>query len=222
MNGFDPQRTRAGWSFFLLVLGLFLLPAVGADEAWALDAESYVDAELSRGEGGFFRQPRWSPYVVGTGIGLLSWLAFLLSDHPLGVSTAYARSAGMIEKAVRGARVGQKAYYREFEPKVDWEWMFVVGLLIGAAVSAVTAGDVRIEFVPPLWEAAFGPAPIPRILAAVLGGWLIGLGARWAGGCTSGHGISGTLQLVLSSWVAVICFFIGGVAAAMVIFRVLA
>ena len=45
--------------------------------------------------------------------------------------------------------------------------------------------------------------------------------ARWAGGCTSGHGISGTLQLAVSSWIAAGCFFIGGIATAMLIFKVL-
>jgi hypothetical protein len=47
----------------------------------------------------------WSPYLVGVGIGVLSWLAFLLSDHPIGASTAFAKSAGMIEKALRGPDV---------------------------------------------------------------------------------------------------------------------
>jgi len=47
-----------------------------------------------------------------------------------------------------------------------------------------------------------------------------GDGARWAGGCTSGHGISGTLQLAVSSWLAVICFFVGGIATALLIFHV--
>ncbi len=54
------------------------------------------------------------------------------------------------------------------------------------------------------------------------GGVLMGLGARWAGGCTSGHGISGTMQLALSSWIAAACFFAGGIAGAMLIYRVLA
>jgi len=53
-----------------------------------------------------------------------------------------------------------------------------------------------------------------------VGGVILGMGARWAGGCTSGHGISGTLQLAVSSWLAVICFFIGGIVTAMVIYRV--
>jgi uncharacterized membrane protein YedE/YeeE len=44
------------------------------------------------------------------------------------------------------------------------------------------------------------------------------IGARWAGGCTSGHGISGSLQLSVASWVAVFCFFAGGIATAMLLF----
>jgi uncharacterized membrane protein YedE/YeeE len=56
--------------------------------------------------------------------------------------------------------------------------------------------------------------PALRLAIALLGGILLGLGARWAGGCTSGHGISGTLQLALSSWVAAICFFAGGILVA--------
>ena len=43
-------------------------------------------------------------------------------------------------------------------------------------------------------------------------------GARFAGGCTSGHGISGTMQLNVGSWIAVICFFIGGIAVAYPLF----
>ena len=40
--------------------------------------------------------PAWSPYVVGALIGVLVWLTFLLSDKPVGASTAYARIAGLI------------------------------------------------------------------------------------------------------------------------------
>ena len=59
-------------------------------------------------------------------------------------------------------------------------------------------------------------------VVALAGGFLMGFGSRWAGGCTSGHGISGTLQMAVSSWLAAICFFVGGVAAAMLMFRVFA
>ena len=57
-----------------------------------------------------------------------------------------------------------------------------------------------------------------RLTVALTGGILMGLGARWADGCTSGHGISGTLQLSLASWIAVICFFAAGIIAAGLIY----
>ena len=50
----------------------------------------------------------------------------------------------------------------------------------------------------------------------------MGFGARWAGGCTSGHGISGTLQLAVSGWIAVVGFFVGGIASAMLIYHIIA
>ncbi|RZN43500.1 MAG: hypothetical protein EFT35_01145 [Methanophagales archaeon ANME-1-THS] len=164
---------------------------------------------------------RWSPYAVGIGIGILSWFAFLLSDKPIGCSTAYARTSGMIERLVRGDRVLKKEYYQKFEPVVDWEWMLVVGVVIGAFIAAQLSGAFHLLWVPSRWAASFGPSPVLRWFVALVGGVLMGLGARWAGGCTSGHGISGTLQLAVSSWLAVICFFIGGIATAMLIFHVL-
>lgn len=160
----------------------------------------------------------WSPYLVGVGIGVLNILAFLLSDKPIGCSTAYSRTSGMIEKIFRGSKVRDKAYYMKFEPAVDWEVMLVAGIVIGAFLSASLSGGFRPELVPALWTERFGPDPLLRMAVAFLGGFLVGLGARWAGGCTSGHGISGTLQLAASSWLAVICFFLSGVATAMILF----
>ncbi len=164
---------------------------------------------------------RWSPYAVGIGIGVLSWLTFLLSDHPLGVSTAFARSAGMIEKKIRGPRAAEKPYYRKNEPAVDWEWMLVLGLLVGALTSALVSQTFKWEWVPGMWETAFGTSTTLRLAAALFGGICVGFGARWGKGCTSGHGISGTLQLVLSSWLASACFFVGGIGSAYLIYRVL-
>jgi len=71
------------------------------------------------------------------------------------------------------------------------------------------------EWIPPLWEATFGDNVVLRIAVALPGGILLGLGARWAGGCTSGHGISGNLQLSVASMVSSACFFIGGILTAM-------
>ena len=165
---------------------------------------------------------QWMPYLVGGCIGLLNCLAFVLSDKPIGCSTAFARSSGMIEKILRGPSVTEKRYYKLFPPFVDWEWMLVIGVLIGSFVSAILSGQFHAEWVPTRWSASLGHTPFVRLLTALIGGILMGFGARWAGGCTSGHGISGTMQLAVSSWLAASCFFIGGISAAMVIYRIIA
>jgi len=163
----------------------------------------------------------WSPYVVGIGIGILSWFTFLISKKPIGCSTAFARTSGMIEKIFRGKKVENKLYYQEFRPIVDWEWMLVLGVVFGSLVSSLISGDFGFQWVPSLWAGTFGVTPFMRVIVAIIGGIFLGFGARWAGGCTSGHGISGTLQLVISSWVSAICFFIGGIIAAMIIYNVI-
>jgi uncharacterized membrane protein YedE/YeeE len=166
----------------------------------------------------WFTMARWSPYIVGAGIGVLIWTTFLLSDRPLGASTAYAKSAGMAESVLSRGKTEQMPYYQKVVPTVDWQWMILIGLVIGGFLSAYLSGTFTILVVPPVFAEAFGTDAILRSAVALTGGLLLGLGARWAGGCTSGHGISGTLQLSLASWVAAICFFIGGIIVAGLIF----
>ena len=97
----------------------------------------------------------------------------------------------------------------------------VAGLILGAFISAKLSGTFAFRWVPILWQDAAGGNVFTRWLVALVGGCLMGLGARWAGGCTSGHGISGCLQLAVSSWLAAACFFVGGIATAMLIFKVI-
>ena len=168
-----------------------------------------------------FTTARWSPYAVGVGIGVLSWLTFLLSNKPLGCSSAFARSAGLLERLFRGGKTDEKPYYRLFAPQIDWEWMLVCGVLVGAVASSLLAGQFTWAWVPATWAAEAGSGAAVRWLVALIGGFLVGFGARWAGGCTSGHGISGTLQLAASSWIAAAGFFVGGIATAMFIYRLI-
>ncbi len=165
-----------------------------------------------------FSSELWSPYVVGAGIGVLLWLGFLLSNKAIGCSTAYARTSGMAEKFVRGDKVKDKPYYKKFIPEIDWEWMLVLGIVVGALISSLLSGSFRIEMVPQVWENTFGSSQILRFAGALIGGLLLGFGARMAGGCTSGHGISGTSQLSLGSWLAFLFFFIGGILTALIIY----
>jgi uncharacterized membrane protein YedE/YeeE len=168
----------------------------------------------------WLREAVWSPYTVGIGIGLLAVLCFLLSDKVLACSTSFARTAGMIERLFRGDGVRHRPYYRRFSPEIDWQWMLVLGVLLGALASSLLSGTFRLQWVPAAWAGRFGPAVLPRQAVAFLGGVILGFGARWANGCTSGHGISGTMQNALSSWLAAVMFFAGGITTVMVMFRI--
>jgi len=168
-----------------------------------------------------FTGTNWSPYVVGIGIGLLSWLSFLISGKPIATSTTFARTGGMIEEAITEEGTKRRPYYKKIKLKINWQWMLVVGVVIGSFLSAIISGDFQVGvWVPSLWASTFGDSALLRVLVAVAGGIILGFGARFAGGCTSGHGISGTLQLAVSSWVSAIFFFVGGIITAHLIFNV--
>jgi uncharacterized protein len=166
----------------------------------------------------FLTAIRWSPYVVGIAIGILSWFTFLISYKPLACSTSFSKTSGIIEKAFLGHKVKEKPYYKEIKLDVDWQFMLVVGIILGSLLSALLSGDFQWLWVPALWAGKFGSATVPRLITALLGGILLGFGARWADGCTSGHGISGTMQLAISSWISAIFFFIGGIITAQIIY----
>jgi hypothetical protein len=163
----------------------------------------------------------WSPYLAGAGIGVLSCLAFLLSDRPLGCSTAFAKASGLIGRAINAKKTAAMDYYRVIVPQADWALLVIPGIMIGALISVLLSGQFHLTWVPSLWEQTFGPDPLLRVAVALAGGILLGFGARWAGGCTSGHGINGSIQLSLASMVTAACFFAGGIAVALLLFRVI-
>ena len=170
-----------------------------------------------------FTDTYWSPYAAGIGIGILSWLSFLISGKPIATSTTFARTGGMIENFVTGGKADQRPYYKKIKLLINWQWMLVLGVVLGSFLSALISGDLQFGvWVPSLWASAFGDSAVLRVFVALAGGIILGFGARFAGGCTSGHGISGTLQLAVSSWVSAIFFFIGGIITAHIIYFVIA
>jgi hypothetical protein len=129
---------------------------------------------------------QWSPYAAGIGIGILSWFTWLISSKPIGCSTSFARTAGMIEKLFRGKKVEGKLYYREVKPENDWQWMFVLGIIGGALVSSLLSGDFGWQWIPANGN---GIRNICGCVIAALSAapcYVCALG----GGCTSGHGIT--------------------------------
>jgi uncharacterized protein len=169
---------------------------------------------------GDFAGAAWSPYLAGGLIGVLAWFTFYFSKKPVGASSAFATAAGLIGKAVAPRHTSRLKYYAENPPKLDWELWFVGAAVLGAFLAAWHGGELTQSWLRPLWVERFGENSLwLRGIVGLLGGALMALGARMADGCTSGHGISGTLQLNLGSWLALICFFAGGVVVANSIFR---
>lgn len=165
--------------------------------------------------------PAWSPYLVGALIGLLSMATLYFSAKPLGASSAYAALAGMLGHAVAPKHTESLEYFQEHPPTFDWGLMLLFGTVVGAFLAAWQGGELTNQWLSPLWAARFGEDSLPmRLAVALIGGIFMAFGARLAGGCTSGHGISGTMQTSVGSWIAVTCFFIGGIATAMLMFRV--
>jgi len=201
------NATTHHWLRTLALIMLTLWPSCVFAADPALDARSYPG-------------PAWSPYVVGAGIGVLSWLTFYFSDKPIGASSFYATVAGLIGKLFARKHTEQLAYFKTEPPTVNWGFIFVLATIGGALIASLTGGEFVNEWVPEMWSARFGESIALRGGVAFAGGVLMAFGARLAGGCTSGHGISGTMQLNVASWIAVVCFFIGGVAVAMLLFHV--
>lgn len=156
----------------------------------------------------------WSPYLVGSLIGILVCLTFYFSDKPIGASSFYASVSGIIGNLIAPVHTMKLAYFKENPPKVNWEFIFVIATIFGSTISALNNGEFAISGLPSMWVEKHGSNSwVHFITLSFIGGVLMAFGARMAGGCTSGHGISGTSQLGVSSWISVICFFIGGAIA---------
>ena len=117
----------------------------------------------------------WSPYLVGVGIGVLSWFAFATVDQPLGITTAFENTAALGAKAAAPQIKQTNEYYADKEaegkpPKINWEWMLVVGVFIGALLSSWLSGDRTRMTVPDLWKWRFGGSVARRFVFAFLGG----------------------------------------------------
>lgn len=163
--------------------------------------------------------PAWSPYLVGAAIGVLSWLTFYFSDKAIGASSFYAQLAGFLGQLMAPRHTASLTYFKDKPPRVNWGFVFVVAIIAGGAIAALTGGEFANQWLPPIWEARFGDSVALRAAVAFPAGILMAFGARLAGGCTSGHGISGTLQLNVASWIAVIFFFVAGVSVALPLFK---
>lgn len=124
----------------------------------------------------------WSPYLAGALTGLVMVGSVWLSGKYFGASTSFVRTAGLLESLLTPERVATMPYFVKTVPKIDWQWLFVLGILVGAFVSATLFRDFRWEAVPPMWKARFGLDHMKRGAVALVGGAVAMFGARLAGG----------------------------------------
>ena len=170
-------------------------------------------------------EPVISWKVDGILIGLLLILATALVK-PLGVSTQYVVTDAIILHSTAPAVAESNEYLSKYGAKDDWSigygWMLVVGMFVGGGISAIATKHFRNRdnpSIPSMWRAEFGQSSPKRMAQAFLGGVLLLFGARLAGGCTSGHMISGISQLTIGSFIFGISIFASGIVTARVLYR---
>lgn len=179
----------------------------------------------------FILQP-WAWYVAGPLIALTLFLHFYFGKG-FGVSTN-------LETLCTMAGAGKVSdYFKKDWRERSFALLFVVGLIIGGTISskflipseAINLNPKTVQELADLGFADAGKNYLPKeihntdfvfslkgFLLLIGAGFLIGFGTRYAGGCTSGHAITGLSNLQLPSLFAVIGFFIGGIIATWVLF----
>lgn len=167
----------------------------------------------------------WPWYVAGPVIGLFAPLLLLLGNKAFGVSSALRHLC-----ATGASRCDYFAYDWRAEGK--WNLLFVAGLAAGGALAGWVSADAPVAISEGARSqlsalgitdfSGLAPAELfswqalrqwPAIVAVAIGGWLVGFGTAWAGGCTSGHSIAGLADLQVASLVATVAFMVGGLAS---------
>jgi len=144
-------------------------------------------------------------YIAGPLLGLMVPLLLILREKQFGISSSYRYILSFIPG---------KIDYFNYERRADqWQLIFSFGLILSgfAAIQLFGISHALIELPLKKYEIQYAELfQIKNGLQFFVGGILVGFGARYANGCTAGHCIMGVSQFALSSILATICFFIGG------------
>lgn len=172
-------------------------------------------------------------------LGLVFFAAVLLVK-PIGVSTQFVILDGIVWDAIdpnvvvpsKEAKHGYTSpnpyldksggkYAENVANPLNYGFVFVIAMMAGAVISAVLRGGVEKDerAMPAVWRANFGDATWKRYLAAFGAGFLVLYGARLAGGCTSGHMMSGMMQTALSGYIFAAGAFLAGIPTALYLFK---
>lgn len=133
--------------------------------------------------------------AVASGVAVLVVTAIVLRQI-FGQSTTYSWLVGKLF-------LPDYAYTAEVSKTIGWEPLTDIGVMFGGLICAlfITQRFTALRpVIPPSWRNRFGPSQRKRAIGAFSGSFLVLFGARMAGGCTSGHTLSGGVQLALSAW----------------------
>lgn len=148
----------------------------------------------------FILEP-WPWWLSGILIGLTVPFLYFLTGNAFGISTSFQQIGSMCSPN------SQHTYLRNFDRKKGmWTLMFVLGIAGGGWIANHWLSAQPVEFLPAAHMNLMGA------IRLFVGGILIGFGTRYAGGCTSGHSITGISNLNPASLIATIFFFVGGLA----------
>lgn len=160
----------------------------------------------------------WSWKKAGVLMGLLNAFLLVFYGKLLGASTAYVSSTGGLIGKLSPGFIANNQYFSQTPLGFTFELALMAGVVFGAHLAFRKSGGKKEEFSTE-WLSRFGPNRVKRYLFAFFGGILLIFGARLAGGCTSGHILSGWAQLSVSSLLFGIGVFAAGLPAARLIFR---
>lgn len=124
----------------------------------------------------------WNPYLAGALVGLLLVFSVWFTGKYVGASTTFVRAAGYVERIFDPGRVGSLEYFKKEAPKIDWQFLFVIGIFFGSLIASTTSKSFRVQAVPSMWESRFGPSKLKRGIVAFVGGAIAMFGARLADG----------------------------------------
>ena len=151
-------------------------------------------------------RPYSNPYVAGVGLGLVLLSTYAIMGHGIGASGAFAATTAAAVGTVAPAHALANDYYRSYNdaggPLSSWIVIEVLGIVLGAFISALLAGRLRRGV-----ERGAGVAPWTRLGWAFAGGSLMGFASRLARGCTSGLALTGGAALSVGSWVFMLTLF---------------
>ena len=171
----------------------------------------------------YLRKPEWSPYVAGSGLGLVTIISLFISSKLLPAPTLIGAS-GAYENLIApiGTALDPKnTYFNYVMPAgLTWAVWVIIGVFLGGLVSALLSGTFKFRKMPDQqWESIFGKSVLKRWVIVFFASALLEFAAGIAGGCTSGLAISGGIALAPASFIFIAGMFASGIVTAMVIYR---